>query len=154
MPLIGILAEDEMTPEQVKLVRDSFRKIVPIAGVTADLFYDRLFEIAPELRSLFFEDLVEQKKKFITMLATMVTYLDEFKKIAPVVTNLGMRHVAYGVIAKNYEPFGEALLWTLAETLGVDFTPTARTAWTAAYRNLADVMIGAADSLPPPKLAC
>ena len=127
---------------------------MPIAGVTADLFYDRLFEIAPELRSLFPEDLVAQKKKFITMLATMVTYLDDFKKIAPVVTGLGMRHVDYGVIAKNYEQFGAALLWTLAETLGVDFTPAVRTAWTAAYTNLAGVMKGAADSLPPPKLAC
>jgi hemoglobin-like flavoprotein len=143
-----------MTPEQIKLVTDSFRKVLPIAGVTADLFYDRLFEIAPELRSLFPEDLVAQKKKFITMLATMVTYLDDFKKIAPVVAGLGMRHVDYGVIAENYEPFGAALLWTLAETLGVDFTPTARTAWTAAYANLAGVMMGAADSLPPPKLAC
>ena len=154
MPLKGILVEDEMTPEQVKLVTDSFRKVLPISGVTSDLFYDRLFEIAPDLRSLFPEDLGAQKKKFITMLATMVSYLDDFKKIAPVVAGLGMRHVEYGVIGKNYEPFGEALLWTLAETLGVDFTPTTRTAWTAAYKNLADEMMGPADSLPPLKLAC
>jgi hemoglobin-like flavoprotein len=148
------LAENKMTPEQVKLVTDGFRKVLPIAGVTADLFYDRLFEIAPEVRLLFLRDLVEQKKKFITMLAAIVTHLDDFKKIAPVITGLGQRHIAYGVIAKHYEPFGVALLWTLAETLGVDFTPAARTAWTAAYRNLADVMMGAADSLPPPALAC
>jgi len=88
------------------------------------------------------------------MLATMVTHLDDFEKIAPVVTDLGMRHVTYGVIAKYYEPFGAALLWTLAETLGVDFTPTARTAWIEAYMNVANVMTGATDSSPPPKLAC
>jgi hypothetical protein len=35
-----------MTPEQVKLVQDSFRKVMPIAGTAADLFYDHLFEIA------------------------------------------------------------------------------------------------------------
>ena len=127
MPLQGIWTEDEMTPEQVNLVTDSFRKVLPIAGVTADLFYDRLFEIAPELRSLFPEDLIAQKKKFITMLATIVTYLGDFKKIAPVVTGLGMRHVDYGVIAQHYEPFGAALLWTLAETLGVDFLDNSMT---------------------------
>ncbi len=33
-----------MTPEQVKLVKESFWKILPIAGLAADLFYDRLFE--------------------------------------------------------------------------------------------------------------
>jgi len=48
-----------MTPEEVKLVKDSFRKVLPIAGVTADLFYDRLFESAPELRPLFPDDLVD-----------------------------------------------------------------------------------------------
>ena len=143
-----------MTPEQVKLVTDSFRKVLPIAGVTADLFYDRLFEIAPELRSLFPDDLVAQKKKFTTMLATMVANLNEFEKIAPIVADLGMRHADYGVIANHYEPFGAALLWTLQECLGVDFTPTARTAWTEAYTTLAGVMRGAAANLPPPKLAC
>ena len=133
-----------MTPEQVKLVKDSFRRVLPIAGVTADLFYDRLFEIAPEIRSLFPDDLVAQKKKFITMLATAVTNLNELEKIAPVVKDLGMRHVAYGVNAKHYEPFGAALLWTLEESLGVEFTPPVRTAWTEAYMTLASVMRGAA----------
>ena len=143
-----------MTPEQVKLVTDSFRKVLPIARVTADLFYDRLFEIAPGVRSLFPDDLVAQKKKFTTMLATMVANLNEFKKIAPIVEDLGMRHVEYGVIAEHYESFGAALLWTLEESLGVDFTPTARTAWTEAYTTLAGVMTEAAAKLPPPKLAC
>jgi hemoglobin-like flavoprotein len=139
-----------MTPQQIKLVTDSFRKVLPIANVTTDLFYDRLFEIAPELRSMFPNDLVAQKKKFITMLATVVTNLNEFKKIAPVVEDLAMRHDTYGVIEKHYEPFGAALFWALEESLGVDFTPSVRTAWSEAYMTLADAMRGAAS----PKLAC
>jgi hemoglobin-like flavoprotein len=142
-----------MTPKQVKLVADSFRKILPIAGVTADLFYDRLFEMTPEVGPLP-NDLAEQKKKFITMLAAIVTNLKEFEKIAPVVEDLGMRHVAHGIIDKYYETFGAALLWTLGESLGVDFTPPVRTAWSEAYITLAGVMRGAAANLPPPKLAC
>ena len=42
-----------MTPEQVDLVQDSFAKVAPIADKAADLFYDRLFAIAPEVRRLF-----------------------------------------------------------------------------------------------------
>ena len=133
-----------MTPEQVKLVKNSFRKVLPIAGVAADLFYDRLFEIAPGLRVLFPEDLVAQKKKFITMLAMVVTNLNEFERIAPVVEDLGMRHVAYGAITNYYELFGATLLWALDETLGVDFTPPLRTAWSEAYATLAAAMKGAA----------
>jgi hemoglobin-like flavoprotein len=136
-----------MTPQQVRLVADSFRKVLPVVGVTADVFYDRLFEIAPDTRALFPDDLAAQKKKFITMLATVVTNLHEFKRIAPVVEDLGVRHATYGVIAKHYEPFGIALLEALENSLGVDFTPPVRTAWAEAYMTLADAM-------RPPKLAC
>jgi hemoglobin-like flavoprotein len=129
-----------MTPQQVMLVADSFRKVLPVAGVTADLFYDRLFEIAPETRALFPDDLAAQKKKFITMLATVVTNLHEFKRIAPVVEDLGVRHATYGVVAKHYEPFGAALLQSLEESLGVDFTPAVKAAWAEAYMTLAGAM--------------
>jgi hemoglobin-like flavoprotein len=134
-----------MTPEQVKLVKESFRKVLPTAGVAADLFYDRLFEIAPEVRPLFPDDLVAQKKKFIAMLATAVTNLHAVDKIASAVEDLGKRHVAYGVTAKHFAPVGAALLWTLEEVLGSDFAPPVKTAWTEAYVTLAGVMRG-----PPP----
>ncbi|NJO35343.1 MAG: hypothetical protein HC869_21900 [Rhodospirillales bacterium] len=33
-----------MTPEQIKLVQDTFKHVEPIAPQAADLFYGRLFE--------------------------------------------------------------------------------------------------------------
>ena len=36
-----------MTPDQVKLVQESFAKVAPISDQAAVMFYDRLFEIAP-----------------------------------------------------------------------------------------------------------
>jgi hemoglobin-like flavoprotein len=140
-----------MTPEQVKLVQDSFAKVVPIAGTAADLFYDRLFTIAPEVRSLFPADLAEQKKKLIQMLATAVTNLHQVEKILPAVEELGKRHVAYGVTEKHYEPVGAALLWTLEQGLGADFTPPVKEAWTQTYVTVAGVMTKAAATVPPPK---
>jgi hemoglobin-like flavoprotein len=133
-----------MTPEQVKLVQDSFRKVMPIAGTAADLFYDHLFEIAPEVRPLFPKDLAEQKKKLIVMLATAVNNLDRVDKVIPAVEELGKRHASYGVTAKHYEPVGAALLWTLEQGLGTDFTPPVKAAWTETYVVLAGAMRGAA----------
>ena len=69
---------------------------MPISGTAADLFYDHLFEIAPAVRSLFPDDLVAQKKKFIVMLATAVNNLDQIGKIIPAVEELGKRHASYG----------------------------------------------------------
>jgi hemoglobin-like flavoprotein len=138
-----------MTPEQVKLVQDSFSKVAPIADKAADLFYDRLFTIAPEVRSLFPSDLTEQKKKLMQMIATAVTNLHQVEKILPAVEALGRRHAGYGVTAKEYEPVGAALLWTLEQELGPDFTEPVKAAWTQTYVTVASVMQGAAASAAP-----
>ncbi len=104
-----------MTPQQIELVQSSFRKVVPIAGTAADLFYDRLFEIAPEVRSLFPQDLSEQKKKLMGMLGAVVGSLHKLDEILPTVVDLGKRHKGYGVTAAHYAPVGAALLWTLSK---------------------------------------
>jgi hemoglobin-like flavoprotein len=139
-----------MTPEKVTMVQESFKKVVPIAGTAADLFYERLFTIAPEVRSLFPEDLTEQKKKLIMMLATAVNNLHQVDKIFPAVQDLGRRHVAYGVTDKHYEPVGEALLWTLEKGLGDAFTPPLKEAWTETYLAVAGIMKEAAATVVPP----
>jgi hemoglobin-like flavoprotein len=140
-----------MTPEQVKLVQESFGKVAPIADKAADLFYDRLFEIAPEVRPLFPQDLSGQKQKLMQMLTTAVTNLHQVEKIVPAVQDLGRRHVAYGVTPKHYEPVGAALLWTLEQGLGPAFTPPVKDAWTATYTTVAKVMSEAAAQVPAPQ---
>ena len=64
-----------MTPQQIALVQASFAKVVPVAGTAADLFYQRLFELAPDVRPMFAADLSAQKKKLIDTLAYAVDSL-------------------------------------------------------------------------------
>jgi hemoglobin-like flavoprotein len=135
-----------MTPTQVQLVQQSFMKVMPISDQAADLFYDRLFTIAPELRTLFPQDLSQQKKKLMQMLATAVTNLHQLQKILPAVQALGLRHAGYGVTDKHYDVVGSALLWTLEQGLGSDFTPAVKEAWTETYFTIAGVMRSAAAS--------
>jgi hemoglobin-like flavoprotein len=139
-----------MNAQDKILVQSSFEKVVPIAGKAADLFYDRLFELDPTLRPMFSQDMTEQKKKLMQMLATAVTNLHQVEKIIPAVEDLGRRHVAYGVTDKHYEPVGAALLWTLEQGLGPDFTPPVKAAWTETYMTVAGVMQKAAAAVPPP----
>ncbi len=142
-----------MTPEQVKLVQDSFQKVVPIADTAADLFYGRLFEIAPEVRPLFPTDLSEQKGKLMGMLSTAVSNLHQVETIIPAVQDLGRRHVGYGVTAEQYKPVGEALIWTLEKGLGDAFTPDVKDAWVTTYTTLEKVMTDAAAEVPEPAVA-
>jgi hemoglobin-like flavoprotein len=83
---------------------------VPIAETAAQLFYDRLFEIAPDVRSLFTGHMKEQGRKLMTMLGTAVTGLDKIEEIVPAVQDLGRRHGTYGVRDEHFAPVGEALL--------------------------------------------
>ena len=132
-----------MSPSEINLVKDSFRKVLPIADQAAALFYARLFELDPELRDLFRGDMVEQGRKLMTMIATAVASLERLESIVPAVRQLGARHAGYGVSEEHYATVGAALIWTLEKGLGPDFTPAVRDAWTTTYSLLANTMIEA-----------
>jgi hemoglobin-like flavoprotein len=133
-----------MTPDQKQLVRDSFAKVAPIAPTAAELFYGRLFELDPGLRPLFKGDMKEQGRKLMAMIATAVAGLDKLDTIVPAVRALGKRHAGYGVIDAQYDTVAAALLWTLEQGLGPDFTPATKEAWTACYTLLSGQMKEAA----------
>src|SRR5258708_8314162 len=137
-----------MTPRQIKLVQTSFAKVAPIAATAADLFYGGLFEIAPEVRAMFADDLSDQKKKLMAILGTAVAGLSHLDTLVPAVQALGRRHAGYGVTAAQYTPVGAALLWTLQQGLGEAFTPEVKDAWATAYIILSATMIDAANQKP------
>jgi len=129
-----------MTPEQVSLVQSSWQKVVPIKDQASQIFYNQLFEIDPSLRSLFNQDLTEQRRKLMTMLDTAVRNLQNPQTIVPAVRELGKRHVKYGVRRDDYNSVATALLATLEKGLGPEFTPETKKAWIAAYTLLTGVM--------------
>ena len=51
-----------MTPKQVALVQDSFAKVAPTSEAAAMLFYDRLFDIAPQMKGMFPDDMTERRR--------------------------------------------------------------------------------------------
>lgn len=133
-----------MTPQQVTLVQTSWQKVVPIKEKAAELFYMKLFETDPALKPLFKGDIVEQGRKLMAMINTVVMKLDQLGDIVPAVQDLGKRHVAYGVKDEDYATVGGALLWTLGAGLGDAFTDDVKEAWTRAYTILAGAMKEAA----------
>jgi len=137
-----------MTPDQVKLVQQSFAKVAPISETAAVLFYDRLFEIAPQVRAMFPSDMTEQRKKLMATLAAVVSGLANLESILPAASALAKRHVTYGARAEHYPVVGSALLWTLEKGLGEAWTPELAAAWVAAYGTLSGFMISEAYGRP------
>jgi len=133
-----------MTPEDIKLVKDSWAKVVPISETAAELFYGKLFELDPAVRSMFKGDMKEQGRKLMAILNTAVNSLDNLAAIVPAVQDMGKRHVAYGVKDSHYDTVGEALIWTLAAGLKDDFTKETEAAWVGVYTLVASTMKDAA----------
>jgi hemoglobin-like flavoprotein len=133
-----------MTPEQIKLVQDSFAKVRPIVDTAASLFYGKLFELDPGARALFKGDMTEQGRKLMTMIGVSVKNLNNLATIVPAVQKMGTRHVGYGVRDEHYATVAAALLWTLEQAFGDAFTPELKAAWTEAYTILAETMKAAA----------
>ncbi|MEN1678943.1 MAG: globin family protein [Planctomycetota bacterium] len=133
-----------MDAEKINLVQTTWAKVAPSADQVAVLFYDRLFEIAPEVRPLFKGDMAEQGQKLMQMLSIAVNGLPQLEAIVPAVQEMGVRHKDYGVTPEQYDSVGAALLWTLEQGLGEDFTPEVKDAWTETYVTLATVMKDAA----------
>jgi hemoglobin-like flavoprotein len=136
-----------VTERDKKLIQESFTQLAPRTERVAELFYDRLFELDPDLRALFSIDLRQQGRKLIQTLAVVVLGLDHFERLVPVLQDLGRRHVDYGTLPQHYAMVETALLWTLEQTLGDEFTAEARAAWTTVYDLLANTMQSA---LPEP----
>ncbi len=135
-----------LTSTDIALVRASFARVATIQEAAADLFYDRLFVIAPKLRELFRADLSQQKRKLMQMIAAAVGGLDDFDQLVPAVKALGARHAGYRVTAADYAIVGDALLWTLEQGLGEAFKPEVRSAWAKVYDVIAATMqAGAAE---------
>ena len=133
-----------MNAEQVKLVQESFSRVVPISETAAVIFYDHLFEVAPAVKAMFPADMTEQRQKLMATLAVVVNGLGNLESILPAASALAKRHVSYGARAEHYPVVGGALLWTLEKGLGEAWTPEVADAWTAAYGTLSGYMISEA----------
>jgi hemoglobin-like flavoprotein len=137
-----------MTPEQIAVVQESFQKVAAIADRAGEIFYHNLFALDPQVKGLFPSDMQAQGMKLMQMIGLAVHGLKSPETLIPAVQDLGRRHVTYGVEAKDYETVGKALILTLEQGLGADFTPQAKEAWMATYQFLSGIMKQAAYSEP------
>ena len=133
-----------MAPDDFKLVRLSFVKVMAVKSKAGRLFYERLFTIAPEVKPLFKGDLGKQTDKLMASLAMAVGMLEKPDLLNGTLTGLAKRHVGYGVRDEHYDKVSEALLWTLAQTLEADFRPQVEAAWRSLYAMVATSMRAAA----------
>jgi hemoglobin-like flavoprotein len=122
-----------ITPAQIHAVQSTFRALQPSMDAISTAFFERLFEVAPDVQSLFKTSINVQAKKFTTMLTVVIDGLDQLETIRHILHYLGKRHAGYGVHSEHYALAGSILLAVLQNAAGESFTPEARAAWAQTY---------------------
>jgi|SRR5579859_2933634 len=129
---------------QQDAVKMSFEKIMANADSFAKIFYGHLFDGNESIKTLFKISIHEQGQLLVRMLGISVGGLDHPGELLPALRDMGLYHAGYGVKPEYYEIFGAALLRTLKEFLGADFTPEVHDAWTAFYQFLSSEALAGA----------
>jgi len=133
---------NKMTQKQTELVRSSWAMVAAMDHVAVgQLFYNRLFEIAPQVKPMFRNPIDEQSKKLFAMISYVISKLDKLETILSEVAKLAQRHTTYGVQPHHYSIVGEALLWTLEKGLAENWNEETRGAWIECYTILSNAMI-------------
>jgi NAD(P)H-flavin reductase/hemoglobin-like flavoprotein len=108
-------------------------------------FYGRLFAENPELRPMFPAAMDAQRDRLFHALARIVHSLGTPDEMEPYLSQLGLDHRKYGVLAEHYPAVGRALLATLCRFSGDAWSPGAEAAWAGAYERATQLMTAAAD---------
>jgi hemoglobin-like flavoprotein len=131
----------------LETLETSFDLVAPHGDELMDLFYSRLFEVAPEVRPLFAgTDMRRQKAMLLSALVLLRESLSDLDAIAPKLRALGARRVAYGAKPDHYVIVGEVLLGAMAAIAGPAWQPEHERAWCRALGVVAAVMLEGAEA--------
>ncbi len=133
-----------LNEREADLIRESFRGVAADPIRAADIFCRRLFEEAPQVRTLFIGDLARQGQMLISTLGVVVAQMQRWDALHPMLEDLALRHVAYGVKPDHYPLVGRALVAMLHDMAQPTLAEETEAAWEKAYGELSSSMIAAA----------
>jgi hemoglobin-like flavoprotein len=137
-----------MTERQILLIKNSWSFVIVRSEESGLMFYERLFDIAPELQALFKSHPKEQALKFVQMITLVVSRLQKLDEILDELKALALRHNRYGVKTAYYRIAGAAFIWMLQQLLEDKWTEELEEAWIEVYTLMSDTMIKQQESIP------
>ena len=126
------------------IVQQSWKQVQPVRDQAAAIFYAKLFELDPSLRTLFKGDMDEHCRMWSAIISVAVANLERPIILLPSLYSLGAQQEKNGIRDHHYHTVDTALHDTLQRVLGEAFTPEVKAAWVDAYRAIANVMKTAA----------
>lgn len=127
----------------IRLLEESFKKVFAHGDVFIESFYEHLFRLHPETRSVFLTtDRAVFREKLLASLMTIINNLKNPELLAPYLKELGQHHREdYKVPPDHFHKGKEALLKAFAQILGSEWSPEYRDAWGKAYDETVKMML-------------
>lgn len=127
--------------DRARLLRDSLEAALTDVSF-GRRFYDHLFEAHPEARAMFRRNSDgAQQKMFAQKLCAIVDSIEDESAFAAEARAIARTHKDYGVRPEMYAWVGAALIQTLREAAGAEWSPEAERAWTEAYEALSKSLL-------------
>ena len=123
-----------------EILRKSFARVIESTPDLTQRFYRNLFRLHPQTRKMFGPHLARQEKMLSDALVAVIDHVDDAPWLSSTLIALGARHAAYGVNDEMYGWVGDALLVTLADALGAEWTRQTERAWAFAFNAIAGLM--------------
>lgn len=135
-----------LTKQQIELVKATVPVLREHGVALTSHFYKRMLSHNPELMQVF--NMAHQRAGFQqqALAGAVLAYAENIENLPALlgaVAHIANKHVSVGIRAEHYPIVGKHLIASIKEVLGDAATPELIDAWTAAYMQLADVLIGA-----------
>lgn len=130
-----------MNHDQIDRIRESFRVLAPESHTLFARFIERAASVAPALRTIFPVNSAARAQEFIAPCGMVVKNLHRLNAIEYLLYDIGAANHRRGVLPQHYGVARDALMETLAESLGDEWTDQLADDWAEAINTVTSLMI-------------
>ncbi|MAZ88616.1 MAG: NO-inducible flavohemoprotein [Cellvibrionaceae bacterium] len=134
-----------LSQNHIDIVNSTAPLVEQHAREITEHFYPLMFERYPLVKNYFnltHQNSGAQRQALANAVVAYAKHIDRLQVITPAVSLIAQKHVSLNILPEHYPIVGECLLESIAAVLGDAITPAVAEAWTLAYQQLANLMIG------------
>jgi nitric oxide dioxygenase len=139
-----------LTPQQAAVIKVTVPVLAQHGETITRKFYADLLAAHPSLRNVFnntHQATGHQARALAGALYAYAANIDDLGKLSPALELICQKHASLGIKPEQYDLVGTHLLATMKTVLGEAATPEIMGAWSAAYSQLAGIMIAKEEGL-------
>jgi len=109
-----------MSHGEARLVKTAFEGMIRDGKgpAFAKAFYAHLFAAAPEIRSWFPDDMVEQNRKLVRTLGLLLQHLPDWNQLVGPVRAQAPQHAPFPITAQHFELFAACMFKAMEDATG------------------------------------